>query len=233
MAGFISQAEVSNAAGIRIAVQIVFAVDEVAEFNAIGFADSVADGVQLAVAGTFEDDFLVVGADQDFADPFVAFLLEREVFDFQRRFGIEVILLEDVVDFGRFQFLMLVVRNFLDEVAEVFAHLLRHVDAVVLFHNEAYAALAGLAVDADDVGIVGAAHIMRVDVQIRAGPVLFVVFFAEMHALGDGVLMGTGESGEDQLAGIRLTRMDMHAGHSFVCFHQFRHVGEIQARIDA
>ena len=85
MAGFISQAEVSNAAGIRIAVQIVFAVDEVAEFNAIGFADSVADGVQLAVAGTFEDDFLVVGADQDFADPFVAFLLEREVFDFQRR----------------------------------------------------------------------------------------------------------------------------------------------------
>ena len=120
---------------------------------------------------------------------------------------------------------MLVVRYFLDEVAEVFAHLLRHVDAVILFHDETYAALAGLAVDADDVGIVRAAHIMRIDVQVRAGPVLFVVFLAEVHALG--------ESGEDQLSSIRLTRMDMHAGHSFIRFHQFGHVREIQARVDA
>ena len=233
MAFFIGQAEVSDAAGIGVTVQIVFAVDEVAELDAIGLADGIADGIQLAVAGPFEDDFFVVGADQDFADPFIAFLLEREVFDFQRRIGIEVVLLEDVVDFGRFQFLMLVVRYFLDEVAEVFAHLLRHVDAVILFHDETYAALAGLAVDADDVGIVRAAHIMRIDVQVRAGPVLFVVFLAEVHALGDGVLMRTGESGEDQLAGIRLTRMDMHAGHSFIRFHQFGHVREIQARVDA
>ena len=74
---------------------------------------------------------------------------------------------------------------------------------------------------------------MRIDVQVRAGPVLFVVFLAEVHALGDGVLMRTGESSEDQLSSIRLTRMDMHAGHSFIRFHQFGHVREIQARVDA
>lgn len=53
--------------------------------------------------------------------------------------------------------LVLVVGYLFDRIAQRLAHLRRQVKAVVLLGHEADAALAALAVDADDVRIVGAA----------------------------------------------------------------------------
>ena len=54
-----------------------------------------------------------------------------------------------------------------------------------------------------------------------------------MHALGDGVLMGAGEGGEDQLACVGLSGMDVHARHPFVRVDELGHVGKIKLRVDA
>ncbi len=58
---------------------------------------------------------------------------------------------------------MAVVGHILDAVAQSLPHLGRQIVAVVLFQHEADAALAALAVDADNVGVVGAADVVGVD----------------------------------------------------------------------
>ena len=123
-----------------------------------------------------------------------------------RRIDVNVLILEDLVDLIRHEFLVLVVGNAFDTVTEVLAHLLRHVDAVFLLHDEADAALAGLAVDADDVAVVLAADILRVDVEVRQRPLVRILLFLPVHALRDGILMGAGEGGEDEVTGVRLAR---------------------------
>ena len=45
--------------------------------------------------------------------------------------------------------------------------------------------------------------------------------------------MRAGESGEDQLARIRLTRVDAHARHALVKLDKLGHVGKVQLGIDA
>ncbi len=58
------------------------------------------------------------------------------------------------------------------------------------------------------------------------------MIFPELHALGDGILMGTGKGSEHQLPCIGLPFMDMHPRHPFIHFDDFRHIREIDARID-
>ncbi len=78
--------------------------------------------------------------------------------------------LKDVEHFLDAQLAVLVIADILDAVAQILAHLGRRVVAVVLLQQEPDAALAALAVDADDVGVVGAADIVGVDRDIGAGP---------------------------------------------------------------
>ena len=54
----------------------------------------------------------------------------------------------------------------LDAVAEILAHLLRHADAVLLLHDITDTAPARLAVDADDIAVVRAPDILRVNVEV-------------------------------------------------------------------
>ena len=45
--------------------------------------------------------------------------------------------------------------------------------------------------------------------------------------------MRSREGGKDQFPGVRLTRVDFHAGHPFIRIDEVGHVRKIEARIDA
>ena len=70
-------------------------------------------------------------------------------------FTVEEALLEDAEHLACTQLLVAVVGHALDLVAQSLAHLGGQVVAVVLLQHKADAALAALAVDTDDVGVIG------------------------------------------------------------------------------
>ena len=128
---------------------------------------------------------------------------------------------------------MLFVGQILDHVADLFPHLQRNRVSEVLLQDICYAALAGLAVDPDNIGFVLSAHVFRVDEQIRHRPGPQAFFFMPPHALGNSILMGSGKCGKDQFAAVRLARWHFHIGVLLVFFYDFRHIGEVQLRIYA
>ena len=105
------------------------------------------------------------------------------------------------------------------------------VEAVIFLQDIADAALARLAVDADDVRLVFPAHIRRVDGQIRHVPIAHVVLFAPLHALGDGVLMGAGEGREHERARIRLAGRHFHLRIFGIAGADLGHAREVELRV--
>lgn len=72
-------------------------------------------------------------------------------------------------------------------------HSLRKTESVEGIHNEGYAALAGLAVDADN-RLVLASDIARIDRQVRNLPDAIGSLLKRLHTLADRILMGTGNA---------------------------------------
>ena len=89
-----------------------------------------------------------------------------------RLFLVQVVLAELFHDLLRSN-LTLLLGNLLDDIRKLFVHALRQLEAVEGIHNEGYAALAGLAVDADD-WLVLSADVGRIDRKVRNLPVLAV-----------------------------------------------------------
>src|SRR5262249_7897055 len=108
---------------------------------------------------------------------------------------------EGLPDVTRLQFLPTLVGNALDHLAELDLEATRQPQPVALLEDVGNAALAGLAVDADD-GLVGAAEVGRIDRQVRHFPEAAVALRLGREALLDGVLVRAGEGREHQLAGI-------------------------------
>ena len=102
-----------------------------------------------------------------------------------------------------------------------------------MFEDVGDAALAGLAVDADDVCLVDAADVGRIKRQVRHVPALDVSFVAVVHALGDGILVRAGESGEDELPAVRLSGADFDIRELLVHLDHGGHVFEVELRVDA
>ncbi len=96
--------------------------------------------------------------------------------------------------------------------------------------QEGHAALAGLAVDADD-RVVAAAQVGRVDGQVGDFP--GGVGLLHREALLDGVLVRAGEGREDQVAGVGVARVHGQLVAVFDAAADFVDVGEVQARMDA
>ncbi len=121
----------------------------------------------------------------------------------------------------------------LDHVADFLSHLLWNGISEVLFQDICDAALAGLAVYPDDIGLVFSSHILRIDEQVWHGPCSEDLFLMPLHSLGNSVLMGAGECGEYQFAAVRLSRRTFMSVYFSYSFYDLRHVGEVQLRIHA
>ena len=141
---------------------------------------------------------------------------EVEVHEFNAAFVVHIVLVEDAIHFFGRQFGMRVVGNVLRGVAQLFTHLRGQHVTEVLLQNVADAAFARLAVDANDVGFVMAAHIGGVDRQVRCGPMLGVMLLAPLQALSDSVLMAAREGSEHELASVGAARLNLHVGHALV-----------------
>ena len=105
--------------------------------------------------------------------------------------------------------------------------------AVVLFQHKTDAALAALAVDADDIGIIGAADIVGVDGDVGAGPAVLSPLLAVGHALCNGILMAAREGCKHQLTGIGGALVDVHPGHALVGSADGGHIGKVQSGVYA
>ena len=101
-----------------------------------------------------------------------------------------------------------------------------------------HAALAGLGVHADD-GLVRAADILRIDRQVRHQPHEAVQtgtiggHLTSLKTLLDGILVRTGEGGEHEIAGIRVTLGNLQLVAVLNRLANLRNVGIIDLRIDA
>ena len=99
-------------------------------------------------------------------------------------------------------------------------------------HHERRAALAGLAVDADD-RLVLPPDVGRVDRQVRHLPVFRAALRHIGDALVDRILMRPGKRGEHELAGIGVPLVDVHARTLLIHALDVVHIREVQHRVDA
>src|SRR5271157_31234 len=157
----------------------------------------------------------------------------------QRALG-EVLLGEDLPHPGGRDLPALGVGVALDHPGELDLQAARQVQLVFGLHDVGHAALAGLRVDPDD-RLVGAAHVMRVDGQVRNGPRVLGERDARVGGLGlerfeallDRVLVGTGERGVYQVARVGVARVDRELVAVLDGATDLVDVGEVDHRVDA
>ena len=226
------EADVGSGAGGGAFVQTVLGVSFQVEVHAGGALDSVCHSIQTAITHRGDHLALTVQIQRDGGGDAVD-LCKVGLDDRQGLGLVEEGILEDVEHFACAQLLVAVVGHALDLVAQRLAHLGGQVVAVVLFQHEADAALTALAVDADDVGVVGAADVVGVHRDIGAGPAVVALLFAVGHALCNGVLMAAREGGEHQLAGVGGALVDVHPGDPLIGGADGGHIGEVQLRVYA
>ena len=123
----------------------------------------------------------------------------------QRRGGVEVGGGEQIPDGLRGHLAAVGVGVGLHLAGELNLQAARHDHAEFSFHQIRHAAFARLAVDADD-GVVGAAHVGRVDGQVGHIPQAF--FVQRREAFFDCVLVRAAEGGEHQIAHVGVARVD-------------------------
>ena len=119
----------------------------------------------------------------------------------------EVVLVEDGEQLAGGELVAARVGDRLHLLGEVDLEAARQLEVMLGLHQVGDAALARLRVDADD-RLVGAAEIHRVDEQVRHVPELGVGALLRVHALLDRVLVRARERGVDELAGVRMARVD-------------------------
>ena len=133
----------------------------------------------------------------------------------------QVLVLEPAPQLGGSDLATVLVDAALDDTGELDLQPARQVHLVLGLHDVGDAALAGLAVDADD-GLVGPAHVVRVDGQVGHAPDEVVDARApslasavhRLEALLDGVLVRAGEGGEDEVAAVGVALAAPAAGCS-------------------
>ena len=183
------------------------------DLNVQGFLDAVLDRIDRSVSDAFKillDPVRSVGAPCKGGKAAVVQLGigDLALAEMDRLLHVDIVTLELFHDLVRSD-LALLLGDLLDDVRELLVHALRKMEAEEGVHDEGHAALAGLGVDADH-RLVLSADVAGVDGQIRNLPVGVVPRVHRLHALVDGILVGTGEGGEDQLACVRMARRDGH-----------------------
>ena len=195
-------------------------------------AKGIADGIKSSVAGIGSGNvFAVVIEGNGSLD--TAALNEMGLNDINGRSNIHIMLFEYCVNLIRQQLLVFVVGNALDQITNSFTHFLRQIVAESGLEYITDTAFSGLAVDTDNVCGIFSSNVLRVDGQVRNGPVIGMTFLTPFHALCDSVLMRTAECCEHKLSGIWLTFTDCHSGDTGIKLSYRRNIAEIKLRINA
>ncbi len=184
-------------------------------------ADESGDGA-IAFAGEIEATSIL--GDGGAAAKGSAGAVCMEMFEGEWDVSFDVFFPENLAQFGGGDFAAESVDGIVCDGAELALHLFRQFDAELAFEEVGDSTFARLAVDADDL-VVFAAEVAWIDGEVRDVPDTRAVVtgpFGETFA--DGVLVGSGESGEDEFAGVGVTWRDGHAGTALVDFDDCREV---------
>src|SRR5689334_10135659 len=187
-------------------------------------------------------DLLRVPVNRDLRDEGVLGLDHRRrlVVQQRHRAGGEVLSGEDLPHLPGGHLATFVVGVTLDHPGELDLQAAGQVQLMLGLHHVGDPALAGLRVDPDD-RLVAAAHVVRVDGQVRHGPGVFgerdarvgCVGLQRLEPLLDGVLVGAGEGGVDQVARVRMARVDRQLIAVLDGATDLVDVGEVDHGVDA
>ena len=153
-------------------------------------------------------------------------VLKQRVFAFK----LSIFFIKELYNLLFFQFVAVSIRGCLDDCAKFRVHFFRQAVTAGMFQHKGCAALAGLAVNADN-GFIFTVNICRINWQIRYFPIRSFGSFHIIVAFADGILMGAGKSGKGKFAGIGLAFMHVHFGAFFVNIFNFQNITEIKLRV--
>src|SRR2546421_3929599 len=224
--------DVGNGDRLFAGAEGVFVIIRDFEARHAGGPETMDERGQRPVAFAEEFDRRIVTQQARVAADHAVAALGFESLETPGRGALDVLAPEHRLQLGAAYLAAQAVHFLVGDGAEFALHFLGQLDAELAFEQIGHAALAGLAVDADDLAVF-AANVRRVDRQIRHVPVLTTAAFPFSQALADRVLMRTAESGKDQFARVRLARRHRHSGATFVNFEGGVKVGEVELRINA
>ena len=112
---------------------------------------------------------------------FLSFVVDFEVFQFERAVQIDEVLVKGLLDFRRAQFPTLLIRNGIDFRSHLGVHGFGKVKTEFTVKNVGHASFAALAIDADN-GFVTTPDILRVDGKVRDCPRSFRCIFQFFRA---------------------------------------------------
>ena len=162
---FVADADVCDRAGAGALLKRMLFIGHKVVLQAEMLLHCVADCVQTSVTRCHDHACLAAAGCRYLCNDTIM-LLEVYFLDLVRLGDVLEGILENLEDFFRLQFLVQLVGYAFCRIAHRLAHLLRKLQSIVLLQNIADAALSGLAVDPDDIRIVGATDIGRVDRQV-------------------------------------------------------------------
>ncbi len=188
--------------------------------------DESRDG---AVAAAFDGTSDTCDDQVGFARHLLGFFGGAEVEDLDRGRAVDIFRAKGFEHVGGREFGALAVGQAVNDRPELAVHCFRQRVAVFLLQHVGDAAFAGLGIDAND-GLVVAADVGGIDGNVEYVPRVSGRLLVPRFL--DGVLVGAGERGEDQIARVRLAVGPHPAGGAVVDFADFVEVGEIELRID-
>ena len=144
------------------------------------------------------------------------FLTEMTLTDLENWLTGNIVILKNLINNCRCQFLMRLIRNILNSIANLLAHIFRKTQTKVSAQYIAYAALSRLTVNTNNIWIISTSYILRVNWKIRNIPLFTLSSFSPCHALCDCILMRTRKCSKYKLSCIWLTLMNSHACHSLI-----------------
>ena len=126
------------------------------------------------------------------------------------------------------------VRNALHQITHFLLHAVRKGNSKVFLQHESNASLAGLTVDPDHIRLILPSHILGINGKIRHLPAFSALpFLSPGHALGNGILMGTGKGGKHQISRIGGALVHPHPRQPLIGLSNLHDAAKIQSRLHA
>jgi len=210
--------DVGDGIGFSAGAEGVFAVGGDFDLGAACGGECADEGGDGAIAFAGEVEAASISGDGGAAAEDSAGAVGMEMFEGEWGISFDVFFPEDLAQFGGGDFAAECVDGIVCDGTELALHLFWQFDAELAFEEVGDSTFARLAVDADDL-MVFAAEVAGIDGEVRDVPDTRAVVTGPLgEPFADGVLVGSGESGEDEFAGVGVAWRDGHAGTALVDF---------------
>ena len=167
LAVFVTDSDIRDRTGAGALFKRMFLICHKIIFQTEMTLHRIADCIQTAISGGNNNALLLIVRSGYLCDNSIM-LFEMYLVDPVRYRNILEFFLEQLENFVRRKLLLAQVGGILRNIAHRLTHLLRKLQAIVLLKDITHTALAGLAVDPDDIRVVGSSDIGRIDRQIRS-----------------------------------------------------------------